>query len=352
MKARPLGSMQPLLASPPSPQVHRLHEWTLSRRTGCAVAPRSSNSVPIAPIGPILTRACVPVCVRRCDRGRCATRQRRRPDATGSHGRRRRRRPQPLRRPLRLSKRGARAHEKIEPTDPVSSGIGRDPAAPTPRLPPRHTSPVPAPSLTHATPLVSRLQLWTPLPTRSVVAEITAGGGARQRRQGRYGARQPPCARADRWRGRPCVQQRAWRARSAWGRARSPRTGQNLASRRPREQCSSRDLPRREIAAVRSLRRLRGGSRRSGAVLVVACGCTEAGWQVGGGLGGPWWSFACVTAYICHVSNGGDTIEIASPVGVMGVGPSVFPRALQLCGVVWSAKNRTSKGLWRHRTRL
>ena len=53
----------------------------------------------------------------------------------------------------------------------------------------------------------------------------------------------------------------------------------------------------------------------------------------------------------CGCVNGGDTIEIASPVGVVGVGPSVFPCALQLCSVVWSAKNRTSKGLCGRRTR-
>ena len=38
------------------------------------VRPQRSNSAPTTPIGPILTRACVPVCVRRCDRARARER--------------------------------------------------------------------------------------------------------------------------------------------------------------------------------------------------------------------------------------------------------------------------------------
>ena len=81
------------------------------------------------------------------------------------------------------------------------------------------------------------------------------------------------------------------------------------------------------------LRRLGGGSGRAGAGLAWLADAPRPA----GVSGGPWRSLARVTAYIRHVSNGGDTIEIVSPVGVMGVGPSVFPRALQ----------RTSTTMWR-----
>ena len=107
------------------------------------VRPQSSNSGPTTPIGPIPTRACVPVCVRRCDRVRRATGRRRRPDATGTHGRRRRycRPPRPPRRPSRPPERGARRVRKIEPAHACTPRNRRERRPPQPPLPPRWPSP-------------------------------------------------------------------------------------------------------------------------------------------------------------------------------------------------------------------
>ena len=106
------------------------------------------------------------------------------------------------------------ACEKIEPTARWRSArpVNHPPAL---RLPPRRTSPAPAPPLDSRGPDRVVLAAVDAAIELHPVAEMAAGTGARQGRRGRYGARQPPYARADRWRGRPCVQQRAWCVRSA-----------------------------------------------------------------------------------------------------------------------------------------
>ena len=99
---------------------------------------QSSNSAFTPSIGPLLTRACVPVCVRRCDRARRASERRHLPRGH-HHGRFHPRRP--LRRPPRPLKRGARNAKKIEPAHACAPPYRRVRRPLLPPLPPRCPSP-------------------------------------------------------------------------------------------------------------------------------------------------------------------------------------------------------------------
>lgn len=107
------------------------------------VRPNHRTRAPPAPIGPPLTRAYVPVCVRRCDRARRASERRHRPDGhlPRGHHRGRFHPRRPLRRPPRPLKRGARNVKKIEPVHACAPRYRRERRPPPPPLPPRCPSP-------------------------------------------------------------------------------------------------------------------------------------------------------------------------------------------------------------------
>ena len=117
----------------------QVFEWSLE----VCSRPQSLNSVPTAPIGPILARARVPVCVGRCDRGRRAMGQRRRPDGPCPCGgqRHHHRLWRPLHGPPRPPERGARRVPKIEPAHACTPRNRRERRPPQPPLPPRCPSP-------------------------------------------------------------------------------------------------------------------------------------------------------------------------------------------------------------------
>jgi hypothetical protein len=196
-------------------------------------------------------------------------------------------------------------------------------------LPPRSISPARTSPLTHATTLAPLAQPQTP-PTsrrRAAIAPLkyTSWGG---RYYGRCGTCEPPHAPSGRRQRRRRARQCRWSARSAQGGVGYPRSGREPVPRRLRDGRSGRLISLREIAAPRSLQGLRGGSRRPQVGPAVAGGRAEAGWQVGSGSGEPWWSPARVMPCVCHIRNGGDTFEIASPVRVIGVAPNVSSRVL------------------------
>ena len=140
--------------------------------------PKSSNSVPAAPIGPLLTRARVPVCVRRRHRARRATERRRRGDGhlpcghcNGRHHPRR-----PLRRPPRPLERGARKLRKIEPAHACTPRNRRERRPPQPPLPPRCPSPQSMPRTASSASSAPRSQSCTPPTRRQRAADRAAIG--------------------------------------------------------------------------------------------------------------------------------------------------------------------------------
>ena len=122
--------------------------------------PQSSNSVPTAPIGPILTRARAPVCVGRCDRGRRAMGQRRRPDGPRPCGGQRRHHHlrRPLHGPPRPPERGARRVPKIEATHACAPCNRRERRPEPPPLPSRGPSPHSTSPTTHLASFAPRSQ--------------------------------------------------------------------------------------------------------------------------------------------------------------------------------------------------
>ena len=105
--------------------------------------PQRSNSGPTTPIGPIPTRACVPLSARRCYRGRRAMGRRRRADVPrpcGGHRRHCRPR-RPLHRPPRPPERGARCVPKVEPVHACAHRNRHERRPPLPPLPSRGLSP-------------------------------------------------------------------------------------------------------------------------------------------------------------------------------------------------------------------
>ena len=194
----------------------QVFEWSLE----VCSRPQSLNSVPTAPIGPILARARVPVCVGRCDRGRRAMGQRRRPDGPCPCGgqRHHHRLWRPLHGPPRPPERGARRVPKIEPAH-VGACVH---ASQPPRAPPTAAavaSALPQPKV-HATHGLTRLVLAALAVVRATDVSPASRQYGRHRAppercSGRCGIRAPPQVRAGGRGRRQCVQGCGWRARSA-----------------------------------------------------------------------------------------------------------------------------------------